>query len=166
MELHTHDLVLRTVTYDDIADVARLWEFEKGAISSEEATKAIENMHDNHRRNRPGHIHHLCFAIYEKTGSEIIGWCGLDGKCSPGETVIFYLIDEAHRGRGYATQCAKALLKHAFETVGLESVHGGCAKENIASYRVMVKAGLVQQGFEENGDPLFHIENQRLTFWA
>ena len=162
-ELYTRDLLLRTVTDKDIDEVARMWNFEKGGISLSKAKKAIRSMQKNHRRNRPGRIVHLCFAVYEKDKARIIGWCGLDGKCSPGKTVIFYLIDEACRNKGYATQCAKELLTHAFETVGLENVHGGCAKENVASYKVMVKAGLVQNGFEENGDPLFYIDKEIYT---
>jgi len=163
MKLYTDDLALRTVTDKDLDEVARMWNVEQGSISLPEAKKAIRSMQKNHRRNRPGRIHHLCFAVYEKDKARIIGWCGLDGKCSPGKTVIFYLIDEAYRGRGYATQCAKELLKHAFETVGLESVHGGCFKENIASYKVQIKAGMVQNAFEENGDPLFYIDKKIYT---
>ncbi len=37
----------------------------------------------------------------------------------------------------------------------LNSVHGGCAKENIASARAMEKGGMAQYGTEENGDLLF-----------
>ena len=36
-------------------------------------------------------------------------------------------------------------------------MHGGCAKENIASARAMEKGGMVQYGTEENGDPLFRF---------
>ena len=39
----------------------------------------------------------------------------------------------------------------------LSGVHGGCAKENIASARAMEKGGMVQYGTEENGDPLFRF---------
>jgi len=158
IKLHTQDLTLRTVTMDDLDEVARMWNFEQGSISRKEAKKAIRNMKKNHRRNRPGAVYHLCFAVYEKDKTRIIGWCGLDGKCSPGKTVLFYLIDEAYRKRGYATQCAKKLLEHAFETMGLDSVHGGCSKENIASYKVMLKAGMARNGYEEDGDPLFYVD--------
>jgi hypothetical protein len=50
MELHTEDLILRTVTVNDIEEVARKWEFEKGAISKGEAQKAIEYMQNNHKK--------------------------------------------------------------------------------------------------------------------
>ena len=44
MELYTKDLPLKTVTADDIDEVARMWEFEKGSISNEEAQGAIDYM--------------------------------------------------------------------------------------------------------------------------
>ena len=106
MEIYTNDLLLKTVTNEDINEVARMWNFEKGCISLKEAQEAINYMQYNHKQNHTGHIHHLCFAIYEKNENNIIGWCGLDGICSPGKTTIFYLIDADYRNKGYATQCA------------------------------------------------------------
>lgn len=68
------------------------------------------------------------------------------------------IIDPACRNRGYATQCAGALLCHAFETAGVPFVNGGCDKNNKASLRVMEKAGMLPDGFEPNGDPLYYID--------
>ena len=161
MELYTNDLLLKTVSDEDLNEVARMWEFEKGPISFNQAQEAIDYMQNNHKQNRFGTIHHLCFAIFEKGKHSIIGWCGLDGQCTKGQTVIFYLIDKDYRNNGYATQCAIKLLAHAFETAGLKIVHGGCYKDNIASYKVMEKAGMMQYAFEENGAPLFIIDRDR-----
>lgn len=161
MELYTENLMLRTVTDNDVDEVARMWKYEKGSISLEEAREAITYMQDNHQKNKREYIYHLCFAVYKKGESRIIGWCGLDGKYSPGETVIFYIIDKAYRNLGYATECALKLLEYAFETVGLQCIHGGCDKDNIASFKVMGKAGMMQDGFNEAGDPLFYIDKAR-----
>ena len=123
MELPTNDLLLKTVTHDDIYEVARMWEFEKGSIPLPEAQKAIEYMQNNHMQNRTVYIYHLCLAIYEKGSNSIIGWCGLDGKPvpdNPERMEIYYLIDSAYRNKGYATQCASALLEHAFEVAKIE----------------------------------------------
>ena len=66
MELYTCDLMLKTVTNEDIDEVARMWNFGNGSISLDEAQKAIDYMLSNHKQNRIGNIHHLCFAVYEK----------------------------------------------------------------------------------------------------
>ena len=157
MEIATRDLLLRTVTEDDLAEVARMWAFEKGAISLQDAQQAIQYMHENHEKNALGYIYHLCLAVYEADQNQIIGWCGLDGK-EAGFLHIFYLIDRACRGRGYATQCGEALLAHAFGTVGVPFVNGGCDKDNSASARVLEKIGMRRAGSAENGDPLFILE--------
>ena len=83
MELFTNDLLLKTVINDDINEVARMWNFEKGSISLQEAQEAIDYMQDNHQKNYTGYIYHICFAIFEKGKNSIIGWCGLDGKPDP-----------------------------------------------------------------------------------
>lgn len=161
MELQTDALLLRTVTDDDINEVARMWKFEQGSISLDEAKEAIEYMQNNHKQNRPGFIYHLCFAIYEKGKPGIIGWCGLDGKPEPENSdrmEIFFLIDSAYRNKGYATQCVLKLLEYAFETAGIERVFGGCDKDNISSFKVLAKSGMVLVKFRDNGAPKFFID--------
>ena len=114
MEMYTDDLTLRTVTFADIGEVARTWEPEKGRIFLDEAQKVIDGMQENHKKNVPGRIHHLCLAVFEKGQDKIIGWCGLDGTAA-GTLHIFYIIHADHRNRGYATQCARKLLSYAFD---------------------------------------------------
>lgn len=159
MELYTKDLILRTVTATDIEEVARMWAFEKGSISMDEAQKAIVYMQNNHKKNKMGYIYHLCFAVFEKGKNSIIGWCGLDGKTT-GKLHIFYSIDSGFRNKGFATQCATKLLSYAFDEVQVPFVNGGCDRNNIASYKVMEKIGMKQNAFEDNGDPLFFIDDK------
>ena len=42
----------------------------------------------------------------------------------------------------------------------LDSIYGGCAKSNVESYKVMQKAGMVQNSFYENGDYIFAIDKE------
>ena len=60
------NLLLRTVTYDDISEVARMWNFEKGEISLDRAKEAIDWMKENHEKNKRGKIIHICFAVFKK----------------------------------------------------------------------------------------------------
>ena len=158
MKLETERLVLRTVEVSDIEEVARMWAFEKGSISKEEAQSAIDYMQNNHKKNALGYIYHLCFAVFEKGEHNII-WCGLDGKTAD-KLHIFYLIDKDYRNKGYATQCANKLLSYAFNEAHVPYVNGGCDKDNIASFKVMVKVGMCKNGFEENGDLIFYIDEE------
>lgn len=158
MELLTKDLILRTVAKDDIKEIARMWEYPK-KISLLKAHKALKNMEANHKLNRKKSICHLCLGVFQKEEPNvIIGWCGLDGKAEAGKTVLFYIIDEKYRNKGYATQCAAELLRYAFEEMEYDIIYGGCAKSNVSSYKVMEKAGMSQNAFYENGDYIFSID--------
>ena len=159
MNLQTDDLILRTVTEEDIAEIARMWNFFSGGVSVEEACGALDYMTKNHARNEEGRFYHLCLAVCSKEDpSRILGWCGLDGKARPDRPEVYVLLCEEARGRGYGTQCVRALLAHAFSDIGLKAVHGGCDKENVASAKMMQKAGMRHYSHEENGDPLFIAE--------
>ena len=119
----------------------------------------MENMEKNRMNNQPKAIKHLCFGVFRKQAPEqIIGWCGLDGKAEQGKTVLFYMIDENYRNHGYATQCAKELLRYAFQDMDYDAIYGGCAKDNAESYRVMQKSGMVQTSLYENGDYIFSMD--------
>ena len=158
MDCRTEHLVLRSVTEDDLAEVARTWPSGSRPVSAEEARGAIAYMRGNSEKNTAGRIVHLCLAVCGKDDPRtIMGWCGLDGSRSHTEPEIFILLDGEYRGKGYGTECVKELLRIAAEDFSLRSVHGGCDRENIASRRAMEKGGMTQYGTEENGDPLFRF---------
>lgn len=151
-------VILRFVTEEDLPEVARTWPSDHRPVPEEEARGAVSYMRGNHAKNTAGCIYHLCLAVCRADDpGTIMGWCGLDGRRSHTEPEIFILLDEAYRNRGYGTQCVRELLRMAAEDYGLQSVHGGCDRENTASRRAMEKGGMVQYGTEENGDPLFRF---------
>jgi RimJ/RimL family protein N-acetyltransferase len=76
--IETNRLILRTVTLDDIDEVASSWRLDAGPISRGEAEGKIRWMLGNHAQNTPGRLTHLCLAVIEKEPKEWIGWCGLD----------------------------------------------------------------------------------------
>ena len=160
MKLLTKDLIIRTLTSDDLDEVARMWNYPAG-VTVEEAAEILKGMQDNLKKNNPGEIYHLCLAVFEKNDPKhIIGWCGLDGTAASGQTVLFYIIDEKYRNKGYATQCAVELLRYAFEDMGCESIQGGCAGDNRASYRVMEKAGMRLISRTKHGGYNFAIDTK------
>ena len=158
MNYQTESLILHFVTEEDLIEVMRTWPSDHRPVSEAEAREAITYMRGNYERNTKGCFFHLCLAVCGKEHpGTIMGWCGLDGSRNPTEPEIFVLLDEKYRNNGYGTQCVRELLRIAVEDYALNSVHGGCAKENIASARAMEKGGMVQYGKEENGDPLFRF---------
>jgi len=156
VKLYTGELVLRTVSEKDIAEIARMWNFFQGGVSESEAYDALAYMAANHARNTTGSFYHLCLAVCQKEDLQTIcGWCGLDGKENSERPEIYVLLHDSVRNMGWGTQCVKALLSYAFRELGLKRVHGGCDQQNIASARMMQKGGMSHYADAENGDPLF-----------
>lgn len=71
----------------------------------------------------------------------------VDGLGQPGppvrtESVIGYIVHPAHAGQGVATDLARGLLAAAFGRLGVRRVTASCYAANLASVRVLEKAGL------------------------
>ncbi|HEY8602363.1 MAG TPA: GNAT family N-acetyltransferase [Thermomicrobiales bacterium] len=84
-------------------------------------------------------------AVAKATGvpSGSIGLGPLDG--GP-EIEVGYHLGRETWGRGYATELAHGALEYGFVTLGLARIVGVTFPENVASQRVLVKAGLRHQG--------------------
>ena len=57
-------------------------------------------------------------------------------------------------GQGYASEALTALIKFAFDEMSLHRVHAGCVVGNIASRRVMDKAGMRYEGTTRKSFPI------------
>jgi RimJ/RimL family protein N-acetyltransferase len=70
----------------------------------------------------------------------IAGGTGL-GKLHSEVPEIGYWFGVPYWGRGYATEAARAVLGHAFTTLGHDLLHAGARVTNLASRRVLEKCG-------------------------
>jgi RimJ/RimL family protein N-acetyltransferase len=66
------------------------------------------------------------------------------------EIGLFWALDEAQRGQGYATEAAQALIGYAFAVMNLKRIVATTDYDNAASIRVMARLGMV---IEHNPDP-------------
>jgi ribosomal-protein-alanine N-acetyltransferase len=58
-----------------------------------------------------------------------------------------YWVGEPFQGRGYITEAVKLISRFAFTQLNLHRVEAACLPENIASRRVLEKAGFVREGY-------------------
>ena len=72
----------------------------------------------------------------------LIGWAGLTYLPETGETEVAYLLGKPFWGRGLATEAARASLRYGFEDLGIGTIVGIVHPDNLASRRVLEKAGL------------------------
>lgn len=69
-------------------------------------------------------------SIYFENGMGELGW----------------IVNKKHWGKGFAYEAAKALIKYFKDNMGTTHFIAHCDTENIASYRVMEKLGMVKTG--------------------
>jgi RimJ/RimL family protein N-acetyltransferase len=64
---------------------------------------------------------------------------------------IGWIFHPHYHGQGYATEAATALLRHGFETLGVHRIIATCQPENVASWRVMEKLGMLREAHFRKG---------------
>ena len=83
------------------------------------------------------------FAVVEKDSNAVIGFCGLVHPGGQNEPEIKYAFFRSSWGRGLASEVVPALLAYGAEQHGLRVIMATVAAENLASQRVLLKAGMV-----------------------
>lgn len=152
--LTTERLLLRKWTEDD-AD--SLFEYAKdpdvGPIagwnphrSREESLEIIKNVLNSEE----------CYAICEKNSDKAIGAIELrlnkytDMTDKDDECELGYWLGKPFWNRGYMTEAAKEIIRHAFEELGMNAVWCGYYDGNLKSKRVQEKVGFVYHHTCEN----------------
>jgi len=83
------------------------------------------------------------FAIVEKKTSRFVGCCGIRIRNTKDANVdMGYEINPSFWGKGYATECAKEMLRFGFQKLCLFEISAYVITENIASIRVLEKIGM------------------------
>jgi len=150
MELTTDRLVLRTWTLAEAASVlgdsrAADWAEDFPA----EGDRVIAGLLDRKPAWLGEHGHRL---VIERDRGLVVGAIGLFWPPSDGTLEIGYGIVASRRGRGYATEAARALIDHAFGNREHQMLVAGARISNPASRRVLEKCG-----FQWTGVGLYRI---------
>ena len=87
-------------------------------------------------------------------GGELAGQIGLY-QVDPGlgQASVGYDLLPAYRGRGYATRAVRLLAQWAFDHARLVRLVAGTAPDNVASQRVLERAGFVREGVQRRRLP-------------
>jgi RimJ/RimL family protein N-acetyltransferase len=65
---------------------------------------------------------------------------------------LYYALDPAHHGKGYATEAAQALIDYAFQYLNLKRIVANTEFTNLASQAVMKRLGMTLYR-NETGEP-------------
>ncbi|MDG4784198.1 GNAT family N-acetyltransferase [Micromonospora sp. WMMD961] len=82
------------------------------------------------------------WAALDRESGEFLGWFALDPSADGTEAELGYRLRRSTWGRGLATEGSRALVRYAFDTVGVRRVWAETMAVNERSRRVMAKAGL------------------------
>jgi RimJ/RimL family protein N-acetyltransferase len=151
VELETARLRLRRWREDDLDAYARIcadpevMRYMGGPLTRDETERRIEKIVRGWEERGFG-----LWAVEEKSSGAFIGRIGLlyheDWTEGEHKTEVGWLIERSRWGRGLATEGARVSVRHGFETLGLERIISIALPENVASRRVMEKAGLTFRG--------------------
>ena len=138
--LETQRLTLRLITSSDGPAIHRYmrdpvvtrW-LSEGRLNKAEA----QTFADQNAGRRPRAI-----AVVERASGELVGHMAFHPWFGPATHEIGWAIGRPHQRRGYATEAARALIAHAFETLRCHRVIATCQPQNVASWRVMDKLGM------------------------
>jgi len=86
------------------------------------------------------------FVARDVETGEVVGQGGFKGPPRGGVVEIAYGTNPDHRGNGYATETAAALVEYAFSREDVRIVIAHTLPDNVASQRVLAKCGFERIG--------------------
>ncbi len=78
-------------------------------------------------------------------GGQVVGCCHLSWNLKERRAFFGYWVGKPYRGQGIATEASRGLVDFAFARLGAERVWAMAFADNLASRRVLEKAGLKQE---------------------
>ena len=76
-----------------------------------------------------------------------VGTCGFANlEAAHTRAELGYVLSRGYWGRGFASEAVQAMIGFGFENMGLNRIEACCIAENVASTRVMEKAGMTHEG--------------------
>ena len=113
------------------ADAQRL--YIRGSLPPEGVESYVSQLAAHEERDGFG-----VWPVVEKSSRRLIGACGLSRVADlNGEVEIEWIVTEAARGKGYATEAARAVLMYAFSQAKLSRVCALVDPENAASVAIV-----------------------------
>lgn len=150
--LTTGSLTLRRFTLADVPKVfamgmehgMREWIPDQVYEHEREADQVVRYLIEQYANpNAPAQAP-LVLGVCLRSNGELIGHVGL----SPCEQAveIGYAIEDAHQGKGFATEAVRAMAEWGIQAFSLPGVNAIVASDNVASCKVLEKAGFTLAG--------------------
>ncbi len=158
--INSASLRLRYIRYDDLDSIHHLHSLPEtnkyntlGIPEHIDVTKQILNQWLEAYSKNP--VQSYMFVIEWKESNLFVGLAALNlGKPKYRSAEIWFKLLPEFWGKGFATEALKALIHFGFKDLNLHRIEAGCAVDNMASMKVLEKAGMQQEGRTRQKLPL------------
>ena len=147
MILETERLVVRPVEPHERAAMVALWLDPANERGTPDATP------EQVRAWAEG----VPWGVWERASGELVGDCSLHFDKGFGEWELSYGFRRDRWGLGYASEAARACVRHGLEDLGLAKIVADVDPSNAASARVLEKCGFRQTGELEDGRLFYEV---------
>ena len=160
MDLITNRLLLQEISWDDLEQIHELHsvpevdEFNTiGIPESIDVTKRViaSDIEDQFKNPRSRY----CWKVLLKDSSVFAGVVGMslsNDRFKMGE--FYYKLFPRFWGKGFATEIAKEIIRFGFSECKLHRIEAGVATKNVASIKVLEKAGMQREGIRRKILPI------------
>ena len=105
--------------------------------------------------NKKEEMDYYSFAIEQKDDERFVGLIALVlGNRKYNNAEVWFKLNPSFWGNGFATEALNSVLDLGFNTLKLHRIEAGCAVDNVASAKVLEKAGMHQEGRRRETLPL------------
>lgn len=160
LKLYTPRLILRKPLWEDTHLIHKLHSLAETDLYNtlgipehpDDTQKIVKEWVAAYQQSR---ISYFTFVIESRDIHAFIGLIAIQlglPKNKIGE--VWYKLHPDHWGRGIATEALQRILSFGFRELRLHRIEAGCAVDNIASARVLEKAGMQREGRKRKVLPL------------
>ena len=163
--LETERLIVRPFREDDYLalfeylSIVETYRFEPGdPISLEEAKEIALKRSDS--------VNWWAVTLKNDTKYKLIGHISL----FQSEPEVFktweigYIFNPAFQNKGYATEAAGAVIRFVFEKLNAHRIIAHCSPENIPSWKVLEKCGMIREGLQRK-NAFFKTDDKGNPLW-
>ena len=143
--LETERLTLREFSESDIAELVPLIGAREVAATTLRIPHPYREEHAREYLAMVAKENELRLGIRLRDGA-LIGGIGLHPEASHERAELGYWIGVPFWGNGYATEAARAVLRHGFEKIKLHRIFASHFEGNMASANVLKKIGMRHEG--------------------
>jgi len=158
--LKTERLKLKPISENDIENVFKLQSLEQTAkfntskvpIDIDETKISVEKwIAENNKED----TRHFTFAVELIDDEKFIGLIGLHlGKEHYRNAEVWFQYDYRFWNKGYATESLRKIIDFGFEDLNLHRIEAGCAVDNVGSFSVLEKVGMLREAHTRQLLPL------------